>query len=562
MKIVIVGGVAGGASTAARLRRLNEDAEIIILERSGYISYANCGLPYYIGGVIEDEEDLTLQTPQSFYNRFRIDARVHHEAVKINREQKTVAIHDLANDCYYEESYDKLVLAPGATAIKPPLPGIDHEKIVTLRTVEDTLKIRKMVVSNVKSAIVVGGGFIGVEAAENLKEMGIDVTLIDQAPQVLSQLDEDMISFVHAHMKTKGIRFMLGTGVTGFEETDEGIKVLLNNQMCAEADLVLLAIGVVPDSHLAKEAGLALDVRNSIKVNEHMQTSDPDIYAVGDAVAINHLITGQKATISLAGPANKQGRIAADHMSGIDSCYHGSAASSILKVFDLAVASTGINERVAKMQKIAYDKVIVTAASHASYYPGGTMMTIKLLFRPDDYAILGAQIVGFDGVDKRIDVIATAMQAKMNVIELKNLDLAYAPPFASAKDPINMVGFVAENVITGKIKQAFYEDLPALRKDDTFILMDTRTPTEYAKGHAEGFETHIPVDELRDRISELDPSKKVVVMCHSGLRSYIACRILKQHGFDVYNFAGGYRFYKSVTDNVFDETIRTNCGIK
>ncbi|MGX8680233.1 MAG: FAD-dependent oxidoreductase, partial [bacterium] len=289
MKIVIVGGVAGGASTAARLRRLNEDAEIIILERSGYISYANCGLPYYIGGVIEDEEDLTLQTPQSFYNRFRIDARVHHEAVKINREQKTVAIHDLANDRYYEESYDKLVLAPGATAIKPPLPGIDHEKIVTLRTVEDTLKIRKMVVSNVKSAIVVGGGFIGVEAAENLKEMGIDVTLIDQAPQVLSQLDEDMISFVHAHMKTKGIRFMLGTGVTGFEETDEGIKVLLNNQMCAEADLVLLAIGVVPDSHLAKEAGLALDVRNSIKVNEHMQTSDPDIYAVGDAVAINHL---------------------------------------------------------------------------------------------------------------------------------------------------------------------------------------------------------------------------------------------------------------------------------
>ncbi len=563
MKVVIVGGVAGGASAAARLRRLDEDAQIIIFERSGYISYANCGLPYYIGGVIEDKEELTLQTPESFWNRFKIDTRVNSEVVSINREKMTVLVHDLKIDKYYEESYDKLVLAPGAVAIRPDLPGIDNEKILTLRTVEDTLRIRDMVTNeNIKSAVVVGGGYVGVEAAENLKEIGIDVTTVDMQNQVLGQLDEDMVSFVHSHLKSKGIKLVLGNGVQGFESTDNGVNVKLDKHPSINADIVLLSIGVVPDSKLAKEAGLELSIRNSIAVNDHMQTSDKNIYAVGDAVSIMNAVTNELSTISLAGPANKQGRIAADNIAGLDSRYKGSVASSVLKVFDVTVATTGINERTAKANRIDYEKIIISPASHASYYPGGSVMTIKFLFDKVNERILGAQIVGFDGVDKRIDVIATAMQAGMKATELKDLDLSYAPPYSSAKDPINMIGFVAENVRTDKVKHFYYEDLENLINDQNAILLDTRTDWEYNNGHAKGFYTHIPVDNLRDRLGELDKTKKIYIMCQSGLRSYIACRILSQEGFDCYNFAGGYRFYKSVYDNSFDEKCSTDCGLR
>lgn len=560
MKVVIVGGVAGGASAAARLRRLDETAEIIIFERSGFISYANCGLPYYVGGVIVDEEDLTLQTPESFRSRFNIDVRVKHEVTAIDRVSKTVSVTDLASGKSFEEGYDKLVLAPGAEAVRPPLPGIEDEKLYTLRTVEDTFKLKAAVSRSARSAAVIGGGFIGVETAENLKEAGLEVTVIERQEQLLAQFDKDMAGFIHSYLKKQGVKLMLDTAVSGFEPADCGIRVNFEDREPLDADIAVLAIGVAPESGLAKAAGLELGIKNSIAVNEHMQTSDPDIYAVGDAVQIKNLVTGENSLISLAGPANKQGRIAADNIAGIKSVYKGSAASSVLKVFGMTAASTGINERAAKAAGIAYDKVILSPVSHASYYPGGRAMTLKLLFEPAAGRILGAQIIGADGVDKRIDVLATAMQAGMKVTGLKELDLAYAPPFSSAKDPVNMAGFIAENVLTGKVKQFFYEDLPALPREGV-TLIDTRTAAEYARGHADGFDLNIPVDELRKRLSELDRRKPVYVMCQSGLRSYIACRILEANGFTAYNFAGGYRFYESNAANSFDENCKTPCGL-
>ncbi len=562
MKIVIIGGVAGGASAAARLRRLDENAQIILLERSRYISYANCGLPYYIGGTIQDAEELTLQTPESFWNRFQVEARVGHEVLSIDRAAKSVTVRQLSTGQTYTETYDKLILSPGAKPIRPGLAGIDSEKIYTLRTVEDTLRIRKAAEdSDCKAAVIVGGGFIGVEMAENFRNLGMEVILIEKQPQVLGQFDSDMASFVHTHMEEKGIHLMLGKSVAGFAESGQGVAVHIENAQPIQADIVVLAIGVVPDSKLAKDAGLALGQKGSIAVNDQMQTSDPDIYAVGDAVEITHQITGEKAIISLAGPANKQGRIAADAICGVDSRYAGAAASSVLKIFDMTAASTGINEQIAKAANIKYDKVILSPASHASYYPGGKVMTMKVLFEKDSQRILGAQIIGYDGVDKRIDVLATAMQANMQISALGDLDLAYAPPYSSAKDPVNMVGFIAENMISGKVKQFYYEDLEALPRDGSVILLDTRTDREYRRGHAEGFETHIPVDDLRSRIHELDRSKPVYVMCQSGLRSYIACRILAQNGFDCYNFAGGYRFYKSVHAGEQSGTQTYPCGM-
>lgn len=560
MKVVIVGGVAGGASAAARLRRLDETAEIIIFERSGFISYANCGLPYYVGGVIVDEEELTLQTPESFRSRFNIDVRVKHEVTAIDRVSKTVSVTDLASGKSFEEGYDKLVLAPGAAAVRPPLPGIEDEKLYTIRTVEDTFKLKAAVSRSARSAAVIGGGFIGVETAENLKEAGLEVTVIERQEQLLAQFDKDMAGFIHSYLKKQGVKLMLDTAVSGFEPADCGIRVNFENREPLDADMAVLAIGVAPESGLAKAAGLELGIKNSIAVNEHMQTSDPDIYAVGDAVQIKNLVTGENSLISLAGPANKQGRIAADNIAGIKSVYKGSAASSVLKVFGMTAASTGINERAAKAAGIAYDKVILSPVSHASYYPGGRAMTLKLLFEPAAGRILGAQIIGADGVDKRIDVLATAMQADMKVTGLKELDLAYAPPFSSAKDPVNMAGFIAENVLTGKVKQFFYEDLPDLPREGV-TLIDTRTAAEYARGHADGFDLNIPVDELRKRLSELDRRKPVYVMCQSGLRSYIACRILEANGFTAYNFAGGYRFYESNAVNSFDENCKTPCGL-
>lgn len=562
MKVVIIGGVAGGASAAARLRRLDEQAEIIIFERSGFISYANCGLPYYIGGTIEDKSDLTLQTPQSFWRRFRIDARVRHEVTAIDRENRTVTVRNLETGAVFAESYDKLVLSPGAVPVRPKLPGIESARIETLRTVEDTLRIRETVVGqNLRSAVVVGGGFIGVEMAENLRELGLDVRLVEMQPQVLSQFDADMASFLHAHLRKHGVELLLGRAVSGFADTETGVRVQFSDSTETEADLVLLAIGVAPDSALAREAGLSLGARGSIAVNDRMQTSDPDIYAVGDAVEIFHRVTGQRTTVPLAGPANKQGRIAADNICGGDSRYLGSQGSSVIKVFDMTIATTGVNEKTAKQAGIDCDKVYLSPMSHAGYYPGGKVMTLKVVFEKGTYRLLGAQIVGYEGVDKRIDVLATAIHTGLSALQLKDLDLAYAPPYSSAKDPVNMAGFMIENLSRGLVEQFFPEDVDALPRDGSVTLLDVRTPGEYADGHAEGF-VNLPVDDLRERLREVPTGKPVYVICQSGLRSYIACRILAQQGFKCYNLSGGWRLYETVVRDRTAAQEAWPCGME
>jgi len=555
MKIVIVGGVAGGATAAARIRRLDENAEIIIFERSGYISYANCGLPYYIGGVIEDEDDLTLQTPAGFFRRFRIIAKTNHEVERIDAKNKTVSVTDLKTGKSFTESYDKLILSPGA---KPVLPDFytPNERTFTLRTVEDTLKIRAFIESaQPKTAVVVGGGFIGLEMAENFAELGIKTTIIQRAGHLLPTVDCDMASFIHANFRAHGVRLMLNANTNKMSVSGNEILLETDGGNVLRTDMVVLAVGVTPENTLAKKAGLALGVKGAIKVNAKMETSERDIYAVGDAVQVKHFITDEDAVISLAGPANKQGRIVADNICGLNSEYKGSQGSSVIKLFDLTVATTGINEKQAKANGILYEKVILTQNSHAGYYPNSTAMTVKLIFEKQSYKILGAQIVGYDGVDKRIDVIATAIRAGLKADELKDLDLAYAPPYSSAKDPVNMAGFVAENIKNSIVKQFYYENIPALREESDAILLDTRTPAEYMRGHADGF-IHIPLDDLRERLGELDKTKKIYVMCQSGLRSYLATRILSQNGFDAYNFAGGYRLYSSIKN---EEQLSKRC---
>lgn len=561
MKVVIIGGVAGGATAAARIRRLDEQAEIVVFERSGFISYANCGLPYYIGGTIEDESALTLQTPESFWKRFRVKMNVHHEVTAIHPDSKTVTVKNLENGKVFTESYDKLVLSPGAKPIKPNFEGIDSDKIFTLRTVEDTFKVKKYTDEHhPKSAVVVGGGFIGIEVAENLSDLGIDVTLVEAAEQFMTPFDRDMASFIHAEIRKNGIHLMLDTMVEGFADNDCGINVKLKNAQALHTDMVVMAIGVAPETTLAKNAGLELGIKGSIVVNDRMETSVPDIYAVGDAVQIKNFVTDIDTLISLAGPANKQGRIAADNICGGDSRYTGGQGSSVIKIFDMTAASTGINEKTAKSLGIAVDKVILSPMSHAGYYPGGKIMTMKVLFEKETYRLLGAQIIGFDGVDKRIDVLATAIRAGMKAYELTELDLAYAPPYSSAKDPVNMAGYIIENMKNGIVKQWYYEEDERLPRDGSVTLLDTRTPMEYSIGHAEGF-INIPVDELRERIDELDKSKPVYIMCQSGLRSYIASRILMGNGFDAYNFAGGFRFYDAVHNDKALNKKSTPCGM-
>ncbi len=547
MKIVIVGGVAGGASAAARLRRLDEQAEIVIYERSGYISYANCGLPYYIGGSITDAEDLTLQTPRSFNRRFNVAVNVLHEVTSIDPESKTLSVKNLGTGESFTDSYDKLILSPGAKPAMPELPGIESRRIFTLRTVEDTMRIHDFIQSSrPKSAVIAGGGYIGLEMAENLRHLGLEVTIVQRPKHLMNTLDGDMASFVHAKLRSEGISLRLGSSVTGFEDGGEGISVLLKDEEPIKADMVLMAVGVSPDSALAKAAGLELGIKGSIVVNERMETSVRDIYAVGDAVEVKHFITGSKALISLAGPANKQGRIAADNICGIDSSYKGTQGSSVIKLFDMTVATTGITEAAAAKAGICYEKLVLSPASHAGYYPGGRIMTIKLLYEKESLRILGAQIVGGEGVDKRIDVIATAIRARLKVTELQELELAYAPPYSSAKDPVNLAGFMADNIVHGRVKQFHWDEIPALRQDENAFLLDSRTPGEYARGFAEGF-VNIPLDRIRDRIGEIPAGKRVYVMCQSGLRSYIACRMIEQLGYECYNFSGGYRFYNSVT---------------
>ena len=560
MKVVIVGGVAGGATAAARIRRLDEQAEIVVFERSGFISYANCGLPYYIGGMIEDPEDLTLQTPESFFSRFRVHMKVHHEVTAIHPDQKSVSVKDLETGAVFEESYDKLLLSPGAKPVIPDLPGIDSSKLFTLRTVEDTYRIKAFVDRNKpKAAVIVGGGFIGLEMAENLRHLGMEVTIVQRPKQLMNPFDSDMASFIHSEVRKHGVKLMLGHTVEGFAEQDGGVNVLLKDFAPLHADMVVLAIGVTPESTLAKEAGLALGIKGSILVNDRMETSAPDIYAVGDAVQVKHFVTEQDTLIALAGPANKQGRIAADNICGGDSHYLGSQGSSVIKVFDMTAASTGINETNAKKAGISVDTVILSPMSHAGYYPGGKVMTMKVVFEKETYRLLGAQIVGYDGVDKRIDVLATAIHAGMNATELKNLDLAYAPPYSSAKDPVNMAGFMIDNISKG-LKQWHLEDAPALPRDGSVTLLDTRTVGEFRRGHIEGFQ-NIPVDELRERVSEIAPGKPVYVICQSGLRSYIATRILEGYGFEAYNFAGGFRFYDAAMHDRALIEQATSCGM-
>lgn len=549
MKVVIIGGVAGGATAAARIRRLDEQAEIIVFERSGYISYANCGLPYYIGDTITDPEALTLQTPESFFSRFQITMKVRHEVTAIHAERNVVSVKNLETGAEFEERYDKLLLSPGAKPSLPTVPGTDIDRLFTLRTVEDTFRIKDYInKKNPRSVILAGGGFISLELAENLRHLGMEVTIIQRPKQLMNPFDEDMASFIHSEMRSHGIRLLLGHTVEGFEETENGVRVLLKEEAPLSADMAVLAIGVSPDTRLAEMAGLKLGIKNSIIVNERMETSVPNIFAVGDAVQVKHFVSGEDSLISLAGPANKQGRIAADNICGKDSWYSGSQGSSIIKVFNMTAAVTGLNEKSAKKAGLSVDKVILSPMSHAGYYPGGKVMTMKVVFEKETYRLLGAQIVGYEGVDKRIDVLATAIRAGMKATDLNELDLAYAPPYSSAKDPVNMAGFMIENIASGQLKQFHLEDINDLPLDGSVTLLDARTEGEFSRGHVTGF-INIPVDQLRENLNKLPKDKPVYVMCQSGLRSYIACCILKGEGYDAYNFSGGYRFYDAVVND-------------
>lgn len=555
MKTLIIGGVAGGASAAARLRRLREKDEIVMLERGEYVSFANCGLPYFIGGVITDKSKLTLQTPESFKARFNIDVRVQSEAVKIDPAQKTIAVKDLKTGEIYNESYDNLILSPGAEPVKPNIEGADASFVFTLRNIPDTLKIKDFInEKQPRDAVVVGGGYIGLEMAENLKEAGLNVTVAELSEHLIPSLDFDMAADVHRYLKSKGINLLLNNGVKAIKDG----RVVLNRGE-VKADMVIMSAGVKPETRLARECGIPLNGRGSIIVDSHMRTGVPDIYAVGDAVEVHDFITGQPVFVPLAGPANKQGRIAADNIAGIPSEYTGTQGSAVIKLFDMTAGATGLNEKGAAAMGLDYDKTYIYSASHASYYPGGANMSIKALWDRKTLKLLGAQIVGFDGVDKRLDVLAACIRLGAKITDLTRLELCYAPPFGSAKDPVNMLGFTAENIVTGKVKQFFWHDVANLPRDGSVTLLDVRTPLEVSRGKIDGF-INIPVDSLRERINEIPADKPVYVHCHSGLRSYIACRILSGLGYDCYNLAGGWRLYESViNERTVPEYICTEC---
>ncbi len=541
MKTIIIGGVAGGATAAARLRRLDEKAEIIILERGEYVSFANCGLPYYIGGVITDRSNLTLQTPESFKARFNIEVRVLSEAVKINPDTKSVMVRNLRTSEIYEETYDNLILSMGAEPIRPNIEGADSSNIFTLRNIPDTLKIKSYIgAAKPRSAVVIGGGYIGVEMAENLVKAGLKVSVVELADHLIAPLDFDMAADVHRYIKSKGICLYLNNGVKAIN----GNTVVLQNGEIT-ADMIIMSVGVRPETVIAKNCGIKLNQRGSIIVSNKMQTNIPNIYAVGDAAEVEDFITKKPAFIPLAGPANKQGRIAADNIAGFESVYTGTQGSAVLKLFDMTVATTGLNEKTATAVGIDYDKTYTYSASHATYYPGAAQMSIKALWDKKTLKIIGAQIVGFDGVDKRMDVLATSIRFGAKITDLTTLELCYAPPFGSAKDPVNMLGFVAENIVSGKLKQFFWYDVENLPRDGSVFLLDTRTPYEVKNGKIDGF-INIPLDSLRQRINEIPKDKPIYVHCHSGLRSYLACRILTGNGYNCYNLAGGWRLYESV----------------
>lgn len=537
MKLIIVGGVAAGGSAAARARRLDEDAEIIILERSQHVSFANCGLPYHIGGAIKDREQLLLQTPQSLQAILNLDVRVGNEVTGIDRKAKKVKITELKSGREYEESYDKLILCPGAIPIRPELPGIDHPRIFVLRNVDDMDRIKAEVDSGAKNAVVIGGGYIGVEMAENLRKREMGVDLVEMVDQIMPPLDVEMARDLEHHMRWNGVRLHLGTAAAAFRDESGRIRVELIDGKMLSADLVIMSVGVKPDTSLAGEAGLELGTRGGIKVDGHMRTSDPDIYAAGDAVEVTDTVTGGPALIPLAGPANRQGRTAADNVLGRDSVYASTQGTAIVKVFDMTGGMTGASEKTLKKAGMPYRKIYIHPSGHAGYYPGTAPMHIKMLFAPDTGVILGAQVVGYDGVDKRIDIFAMAIRAEMTVHDLENLELAYAPPYGSAKDPINMAGFVGANVLKKDIGLWYPEDYPD--KTRTGVVLDVRSRQEFEIWHIPGA-VNIPISKIRSSLDSIPKDKPVFLYCKVGFRSYLAYRLLKQSGFDrVCTLSGG-----------------------
>ncbi len=552
MRLLIVGGVAGGASTAARARRLSEDAEIIMFERGPDISFANCGLPYHIGGTIAQRDRLIVTTPEAMGAKFNVDVRVRSEVVSIDREAATVTVRDLADNREYQESYDMLLLSPGAEPVRPPIEGIDDARIMTLRNLADMDRIIETIANKPRMAVV-GGGYIGLEMIEALRELDKDVTLVELAKQVMGPADGDMASMLHNEIKHHGVDLRLGTSVTSFVAKDEGVELVLSSGDRVEADAVILAIGVRPEVSLARDAGLELGTTGGIKVDAHMQTSDPKIYAVGDAVEVTDFATGTQALIPLAGPANRQGRIAADNMFGRESTYKQTQGSAICKVFHLSIAMTGLSEKAALRAGIVYDKVYVHPANHAAYYPGAKPITLKLLFDPEGGKVLGAQAVGFEGVDKRIDVLATAVRAGLTVYDLEELELCYAPPYGSAKDPVNYAGFTAANILRGDARHVHVEDILKLAPGQK--LLDVRTAEEVAAGTIPG-SLHIPLQEIRSRMDELSKDTEWLIFCQAGLRGYLAYRIMAQHGYKAANVDGGYKTYTmlAATDKAVYDT--------
>lgn len=546
MKYIIVGGVAGGASFACRLRRLDEFAEIKIYEKTKFVSYANCGLPYYISGVIQNKESLTLQTPQSLKARFNIDVFVSHEVIQIDKDNKRVLIKDLNNGTQFYENYDKLILSPGSEAIKLTN---NTERIFELKTVEDSYRIKEFVIKKEpKKAIIIGGGFIGLEIAENLKEGNVDVTLIEGRNHVLANLDPEMASFVHHELRRNDINLVLNKMVKEIKEDDNNVYVKYDN-VTLKCDFLIQAVGVRPNSNLAKNANLDLDIRGTFKTDDCFLTSEKDIYAIGDAIALNSFFDDTKVNIALAGLANKEGRELASQFVLKKKSDIKPLGTSILKIFSLAAASTGLTEEQLKQKKINYEKIYLCPANHASYYPNASTLNIKVLFDKDNYQIFGAQIVGESGVDKRIDIIALAIQAKLPIYELAKAELSYAPPFGSAKDPINMIGYISENLKNRLVEQFHIEDIESLKKDKNNLFIDVRSEDEYQSGHIDGA-INIPLDELRNHLNEIDKNKMLCINCQSALRSYIACRILSQYGFKCKHLSGGYRIYSNYMNDL------------
>lgn len=549
LKLLIIGGVAGGATAAARARRLNERAEIIIFERGEHISFANCGLPYYIGQVIKDREALLVTTKDAFSRRYNIEVRNFNEVVAIDRSKKTVSVKDLRSGGTYEESYDKIILSPGAEPLRPPIEGIELDNIFNLRNIPDSDRIKRHIdTKKPKEGVIVGGGFIGLEMADNLALRGVETTIIEMLDQVMAPLDFEMAGLVQAHLKERGVKCVLGTGVTSFSKRDDRLLVTTGDGREYHSDLVILSIGIRPENKLAREAGLEIGEKGGIKVNASMRTSDPDIFAVGDAVEVTDFITGRPIMTALAGPANKQGRIAADNIMGRKSLFKGTLGTAVVKVFEMTVASTGANEKTLTSQNIPYEVSYTHSGSHASYYPGSETMAIKLIFSPGNGKILGAQIVGKGGVDKRIDVIATAIRGTMTVYDLEELELAYAPPYSSAKDPINVAGFVAANILKGDMDHIQWRDLPGLDRG-TNMLIDLRNKKELEESGVIEGAWHVPLDELRDLLAEMDMDKHYIPFCAAGLRAYLGHRILVQNGLQSRNLSGGYITYRGGMNN-------------